>query len=231
VLDGVCATAAERLEMTAWGVDVYLTASQKAIGLPAGLALLVASERAMKARETLQVLPPMSIDFAEWTPIMQAYEAGNPSYFSTPATTLISALRVSLDDILASQLGADRGMQARFAEHQRAADAMRAAWRALGLTMLPSPRLAANTLSALLYPPGVDAAMLASVRERGVILAGGLHPDLKTTYFRVGHMGRVVREPARLQTTVRAIGDALAHHGHTGDIAGAVAEIDRHFRA
>ena len=46
VFDGVCSTAAERFEMSDWGVDVFLTASQKAIGLPPGLALLVASERA-----------------------------------------------------------------------------------------------------------------------------------------------------------------------------------------
>ena len=50
VFDGVCATAAERFAMDAWGADVYLTGSQKAVGLPAGLALLVFSPRAMAAR-------------------------------------------------------------------------------------------------------------------------------------------------------------------------------------
>jgi alanine-glyoxylate transaminase/serine-glyoxylate transaminase/serine-pyruvate transaminase len=231
VFDGVCATAAERLEMAAWEVDVYLTASQKAIGLPAGLALLVASDRAMKARESLGSLPPMSIDFAEWTPIMRAYEAGKPSYFSTPATTLISALRVSLEDILRSDLGADHGMPARFAQHQRAADALRAAWDALDLTLLPAPGLAANTLSAIRYPAGVDATMVGSVRERGVIIAGGLHPDLKHTYFRVGHMGRVVGEPERLLRTVEAIGLALAQHGHERDVSAALDAVERQLHA
>ena len=71
VFDGVCATAAERFEMETWGADVYLTASQKAIGLPAGLALLVASARAMEAREGLKLAPPMSLDWKQWLPIMQ----------------------------------------------------------------------------------------------------------------------------------------------------------------
>ena len=44
VFDGVCATAGERFEMAAWGADLYFTASQKAIGLPPGLALMVASD-------------------------------------------------------------------------------------------------------------------------------------------------------------------------------------------
>ena len=50
VFDGVCATAGERFEMAAWGADLYFTGSQKAIGLPPGLALMVAGERALAAR-------------------------------------------------------------------------------------------------------------------------------------------------------------------------------------
>jgi alanine-glyoxylate transaminase/serine-glyoxylate transaminase/serine-pyruvate transaminase len=66
IFDGVCATAAERFEMDAWGADVYLTASQKAIGLPAGLALLVASERALAARDARKSLPPLAHDWHAW---------------------------------------------------------------------------------------------------------------------------------------------------------------------
>ena len=64
VFDGVCATAGERFEMDAWGADVYLTASQKAIGLPPGLALLVASERALAARDARKAPPPLAVGLA-----------------------------------------------------------------------------------------------------------------------------------------------------------------------
>jgi alanine-glyoxylate transaminase / serine-glyoxylate transaminase / serine-pyruvate transaminase len=50
VFDGVCATAGERFDMAAWGADLYFTGSQKAIGLPPGLALMVAGERALAVR-------------------------------------------------------------------------------------------------------------------------------------------------------------------------------------
>jgi len=50
VFDGVCAAAGERFEMAAWGADLYFTGSQKALGLPPGLALMVAGERALAAR-------------------------------------------------------------------------------------------------------------------------------------------------------------------------------------
>ncbi|MFN2165919.1 MAG: pyridoxal-phosphate-dependent aminotransferase family protein, partial [Anaerolineae bacterium] len=49
VVDGVCSVAGEELRMTEWGVDLALTASQKAISVPPGLALVVAGPRAMEA--------------------------------------------------------------------------------------------------------------------------------------------------------------------------------------
>ncbi|MEQ9074596.1 MAG: aminotransferase class V-fold PLP-dependent enzyme, partial [Sandaracinaceae bacterium] len=206
VFDGVCATAAERFEMERWGADVYLTASQKAIGLPAGLALMVASPRALAAREALEIAPPMSMDFAEWIPIMRAYEARRPSYFSTPATTLVRALPVGLDEILAD------GMEARFALHARAGRAFRAAWSAMGLTLVPaSEDVTANTLSALWYPDGVDASLVGAIKAK---------------YFRVGHMGAVLGQRDALHQTVRAVAEALTEKGHAADADPAIGAFD-----
>ncbi len=209
VFDGVCATAGERFEMEAWGADVYLTASQKAIGLPAGLALMVVSARALARRAELRTPPLMSIDFDAWRPIMEAYEGGRPSYFSTPATTLIAALDVGLRELLDTRDGALTGMEARFALHERCGERMRHAWSELGLELLCRPALSANTLSAIRFPAGVDASLVAAIGERGVIVAGGLHPSCKGEYFRVGHMGEVTRRPDALERTVAAITAAL----------------------
>lgn len=226
VFDGVCATAGERFEMAAWGADVYLTASQKAVGLPPGLALLVASRRALDARAALRVLPPMTLDLEQWAPIMRAYEARGPSYFATPATTLVRALPVALDEILAE------GLDARFDLHRRGADAMRAAWGAMGLRLLARrPELAANTLSAILYPEGVGPELVAAVGARGVTVAGGLHPAIKATYFRVGHMGDVLRRPDALRATVRAVAEALGALGRGTDADAAVAAFDEVYEA
>jgi alanine-glyoxylate transaminase/serine-glyoxylate transaminase/serine-pyruvate transaminase len=204
VVDGVCATAGEALDQAADGVDVYLTASQKAIGAPPGLALLVASPRALEARARLVVPPPMAIDFHEWIPIMAAYEARRPSYFATPATSLVLALDVALRELLAD------GMDEVFARHARVGAWMRDAWAKLGLELVPAPGAAANTLSAIRYPAGVDATLPARVAARGVAVAGGLHPKIKAEYFRVGHMGWVTTQPALLERTVQAVADALS---------------------
>ncbi|MGM0557098.1 MAG: pyridoxal-phosphate-dependent aminotransferase family protein [Myxococcota bacterium] len=232
IFDGVCATAAERFRMEEWGADVYLTASQKAIGLPPGLALLVASSRAMEARLGLETPPPKSMDFHEWLPIMKAYEARKPSYFATPATNLINALAVGLEEILETGFDGAHGVEARFDQHENAADAMRAAWDALGLELLPNdPANAADTLSAILYPDGVDSALLGSIKERGVIVAGGLYPGRKQDYFRVGHMGYIIELGDQLRTTVSAVEDALAEQGWDVEKGAAVAAFDEIYKS
>jgi alanine-glyoxylate transaminase/serine-glyoxylate transaminase/serine-pyruvate transaminase len=208
IFDGVCAAAAERFEMEAWGADVYMTASQKAIGLPAGLAMLVASERALAAREARSGLPPLSHDWNSWRPVMQAYEARTPAYFATPPTNLILALSVGLAEIAAF------GMDARFALHERGAHALRAAWSALGLRPVSTREPnAAHTLSALRFPAGVDASLVARIAERGVAVAGGLHPAIRGEYFRVGHMGYTLTRTDFLMRCVEAVAGGLASFG------------------
>jgi alanine-glyoxylate transaminase/serine-glyoxylate transaminase/serine-pyruvate transaminase len=220
VFDGVCATAAERFEMDAWGADVYLTASQKAIGLPPGLALLVAGERALAVRDARKNPPPLAHDWHAWRPVMQAYEARKPAYFATPPTNLILALSAGLSEILAE------GIEARFALHVRGARALRAAWSALGLRSVPTrAQNAANTLSALRFPTGVDASLVARIAERGVYVAGGLHPAIRSEYFRVGHMGYALTRTDFLMRTVEAVAGGLASFGVAADAEGAVSAL------
>ncbi|HYX92575.1 MAG TPA: alanine--glyoxylate aminotransferase family protein [Myxococcaceae bacterium] len=223
IVDGVCATGGERFDQDAWGADVYLTASQKALGVPPGLGLLTVSPRGMEAwRRRRSPVRSVYMDFAEWLPVHEAYEAGKAGYFATPAVNLITALEVSLRQIL------DEGMEKRFARHELCARAFRAAWRAMGLQLVPrSEAVAANTLSAVYLPNGVDGSLVGRVREEGVIITGGLHPEIKARCFRVGHMNAV--NPSDVLATVGAIERALAKVGHKVDPGAAVAAAQKIF--
>ncbi len=57
VVDGVCSVACEEIDFDAWGLDGVVTASQKAIGCPAGLSISMFSGRAMKAVENRKTPP------------------------------------------------------------------------------------------------------------------------------------------------------------------------------
>jgi alanine-glyoxylate transaminase / serine-glyoxylate transaminase / serine-pyruvate transaminase len=221
VFDGVCATAGERFDMAEWGADVYFTGSQKAIGLPPGLALMVVSESALEARQDLILKPPLYLDWESWLPIHRAYEERKPSYFATPATSLVMALETGLAEIL------ENGLEARLETQGRAAAALRAAWKTLGLRCVPkSEEVTGNTLSVLLFPDGIDASLLPRIAARGVTVAGGLHPAVKATSFRLGHMGYTVTRPDYLRRAVEAVAGALQEAGARVDPAAAVAALE-----
>jgi alanine-glyoxylate transaminase/serine-glyoxylate transaminase/serine-pyruvate transaminase len=222
VFDGVCATAGERFEMAAWGADLYFTGSQKALGLPPGLALLVAAERAIAARAARRAAPPpLYLDWQSWLPVHRAYEERKPAYFATPATTLVMALEAGLGEIL------ETGIAARIAAHAQAARALNAAWQVLGLRTVPmNAAVTANTLSVLLFPKGIDGALLPKIAARGVTVAGGLHPAVKGTSFRVGHMGYAVTRRDYMRRAVEAVAGALQDAGAAVDAAAAVTALD-----
>ncbi len=190
ILDGVCSVAGEEIRQEEWGIDVVLTASQKAIGVPPGLALLVASPKAMQVFENRNTpIGNYYCDLANWLPIMKAYENRTPSYFGTPAVNLILALECSLKIIL------KEGMENRFKRHQQIAKAFRSAIQALGLKIIPvNEAVSANTMTAPYFPEGViGGSLIGGMSKAGIIVAGGLLAELKTSYFRVGHMGSVNR--------------------------------------
>ena len=208
VVDGVCAVAGEEMRQEEWGIDLALTASQKAIGVPPGLALVVAGPRAIDAlRNRKTPVVNYYADWAQWLPIMESYEARQPSYFGTPPVNLIWALNVSLGQIL------DEGMDARFARHRQLSEAFKAAVNALGMKQVPvSPDKMATTLTAPYYPDKVDRTVLGHIKEAGAILAGGLHPAIKDKYFRIGHMGVV--SASDILATVGAIEKGLTQVGY-----------------
>jgi alanine-glyoxylate transaminase/serine-glyoxylate transaminase/serine-pyruvate transaminase len=209
ILDGVCSVAGEEIHQGQWGLDIVLTASQKAIGVPPGLALLMASRKAMdvwKKRKTL--VSNYYADWNNWLPIMSAYEERRPSYFGTPAVNLIVALEASLKIIC------KEGMNERLKRHQNLAKAFRAGLSSLHLEILPKKNtIAANTLTAVFYPEGIDGgALIAKMVDSDVIIAGGLLPEIKAAYFRIGHMGSVSSND--LIAVLGALERALLELGH-----------------
>jgi alanine-glyoxylate transaminase/serine-glyoxylate transaminase/serine-pyruvate transaminase len=184
VVDGVCATGGIPERMDAWEIDIVLTAAQKCLGAPPGLALAVFSERALAKRRSLPRIPAYYADILRWLPVMR-----DPAkYFSTPCVNEIRAFYEALRIIL------EEGLEARFARHERTGRAVRAGLAALGFTFLTDPRSLAATLSVPRYPEAVDdAAFRAGLNARGVVVAGGL-AHTAGRVFRMGHMGNLASD-------------------------------------
>jgi alanine-glyoxylate transaminase / serine-glyoxylate transaminase / serine-pyruvate transaminase len=209
IVDGVCSVGAEEIDFDKMGIDACLTASQKAIGCPPGLSIMMVSEKAMNVFNSRKS-PPGSYyaSFKNWTPVMKKYEAKQPLYFATPPTQLVQALHTSLTAILA------RPLAERFAEHAKVSDHVKAKVKELGLKELAlEPANAAHTMTAIYLPEGMaPPEILPKLMSRGVIFAGGLHKEIASKYIRFGHMGVSVTDGSRgeIDKALEALKEGLA---------------------
>lgn len=176
VVDAITSLGVTELPVDAWGLDVVVAGSQKALMLPPGLAFCAVSEKAWAFVEHSK-LPKFYFDFKE----TRKSQEKNQSPF-TPAVSLVVALKESLRLIMAE------GLEAVFTRHDRLARATRAGVRALGLELLaerPSP-----AVTAVKAPRGISGGeIVRALRLRhGVTIAGG-QGKLKGTIFRIAHLG------------------------------------------
>ncbi|KAJ3784368.1 pyridoxal phosphate-dependent transferase [Lentinula aff. detonsa] len=210
-LDGVCSVASEEIHMDQWDVDVIIAASQKGLGTPPGLSILVASTRAIKVFNSRKSRPTSYYSsWKKWLPIMKAYESGKPSYFATPPVNLIYAFHASLLAITKSA----PSLAERYELHREASRRIKTAAKDLGLKQLPlDPAFAATGMTALWYPDGLGAGdILPRLAKKGIIAAGGLHAETKDKYFRIGHMGITAVEKTRgdVDIVIKALKETLA---------------------
>lgn len=214
IVDGVCSVACEEIAFDEWGIDAVITASQKAIGVPAGLSISMFSGRAIKTLKSRK--SPVAAYFANmnnWLPIMQNYENKKPSYFATPSPQLVRALHTALTQIL------EKPLSERFARHKEVSDRVKAAVAAMGLKQVASnPADQAHGMTAIYLPEEVKAAeLLPILAKAGIVFAGGIHKDIAPKYIRFGHMGVSVMDPDRpeIDNALKALETGLIQLGYS----------------
>ncbi len=187
LVDGVSSVGSMDFQMDAWGVDVAVTGSQKGFMLPAGLAILGVSQKAMAAMETAK-LPRTFFDLRD----MQAGYAKS-GYPYTPAVGLMNGLKVATDMLL------DEGLENVFARHRRIADGVRAAVSAWGLSLCAKEaRWYSDTVSAIRTPDGFDATQIVVRAAESYDMAFGVGlGEVAGKVFRIGHLGQL-SEPLAL---------------------------------
>ncbi|MCL2766103.1 MAG: alanine--glyoxylate aminotransferase family protein, partial [Peptococcaceae bacterium] len=178
LVDGISGIGAIEHKTDEWGVDILVTASQKAFMLPPGLAMLSVSEKAWQViNENQAPRFYLSLPAAK-----KVYNKWNTAY--TPAVSLFAGLNASLDMMLTE------GLDNVFARHALLAKATRAAAKALGLKLLAREDCASNALTAICSPEGIGADDIRGMlkKQYGITFAGG-QDRLKGFVFRIAHMG------------------------------------------
>ncbi|WP_230467406.1 pyridoxal-phosphate-dependent aminotransferase family protein [Lujinxingia vulgaris] len=175
-VDGITAVGVQPIPMDAWGIDVLVSGSQKAFGVPPGLAFVAASERAWE-RYAQSDHPRYYFDLGRERDAQRRQQTA-----FTPAISVILALNEAL------KLMEEEGREALYARHERNARAARAGVEALGLQLFA--RSPANSVTAALVPESVSGkAVVRAMRESyGVTIAGG-QGDYADRLVRIGHIG------------------------------------------
>jgi len=90
-------------------------------------------------------------------------------------------------------------LEERFKLHKEASSKIKQAVAELGLKLVPKdPAFAANGMTAVYFPEGIAASdIIPRMLKQDVVIAAGLHKEIKEKYFRIGHMGVTVTDSSR----------------------------------
>jgi aspartate aminotransferase-like enzyme len=176
IVDAVSSLGAVPLETDAWGLDVVVSGSQKALMTPPGLAMASVSERAWAARGDAPRF------YFDWERTRKAQAALDAPF--TPPVSLVAGLDVALGLLL------DAGLDAVYDRHLRLGRACREGAKAMGLELFSPDDDRSAVVTAIRAPDGIDATELVlGLRDRfGITIANG-QGELKGKIFRIGHIG------------------------------------------
>lgn len=178
-VDGISSIGSLEFRMDDWGVDLAVAGSQKGFMMPAGLAIIGVSQKALEASKT-NGLRRCYFDFKDMT------ATNATGYFPyTPPMNMLRGLRASLDRINAE------GIENIWARHKFLAEGVRRAVSAWNMTLCAKEsKWHSDTVSAIVVPEGHDARkVIARAYDRyGLSLGAGLSV-VAGKVFRIGHLG------------------------------------------
>ena len=200
IVDAVSILGGDDLPVDRWGVDICVTASQKCLACPPGLALFSVSEKAWEIIN--RVRRPFYFDMT----MMRSFSQKSETPF-TPAIPLFYALDEALKIIREERL------ENRFNRHKICSEAFYDAIEAMGLESFPEEAARSRTVIAFRRPEGIDGAAVRRIMDEkyNVVIAGGAG-KLKESTLRIGCMGMVSESETLL--TVNALEKALISLGH-----------------
>lgn len=179
-IDAVSSAAGSKIEVDKLGIDICVTSSQKAIGLPPGLAICTFSKKALERAKTIEFR-------GYYLDLLQLYnfiQKKDYQYPSTPSISHMYALDYALDLML------EEGLDNRFNRHIEMAKYVRA-WAKKYFDLFGDENHLSNTVTAIKNTRGISVADLnKELGKRGFAISNG-YGDLKEKTFRIAHMAEM----------------------------------------
>jgi len=187
-LDTVSSLAGTKIDVDDLGVDICITSTQKALGLPPGMAICSFSEKAVEAAKQVEFRGY----YLDLLSLYKYIQKKDHQYPSTPSLSHMYALDYQLDRIF------EEGPENRFARHFEMAEIVRD-WAEDRFELFPDREFASNTLTTIKNTRGINVGELnKKLGEKGYMISNG-YGDLKEKTFRIAHMAdRQVNEVKEL---------------------------------
>lgn len=176
-LDTVSSTGGTPIKVDELGVDVCITSTQKALGLPPGMAVCTFSAKAInRARQV-----PFRGYYLDLLQLFEYIQDKDYQYPSTPSLSHMYALDYQLERILAE------GLEQRFNRHMQMAECVRT-WARKYFALFADEHCLSDTVTAITNTREINVADLnRQLGERGFQISNG-YGKMKDKTFRIAHM-------------------------------------------
>ena len=187
LVDCVTSLAGHPLDLDAAGVDAAFSGTQKCLNCPPGLAPFTLGERAAERVSRRSWYFDLEAILGYWLA-----GDGARAYHHTAPINMVYALHEALTIVR------EEGLEARWARHAEAHEALRAELAELGFERLAPDGEQLHPLLCVRVPEDIDEAAVRGrlLTEHGIEVSGGLGP-LAGRVWRIGVMGEGARPEAR----------------------------------
>lgn len=205
VTDSVSGLGGLEMRQDEWGVDIVVSASQKALMCPPGLGVVSLSERARARVQRNEAMPRFFFDFRKALAAAEKHETP-----FTPSVSHLAALHAALSLIAAETLPKV------LARHRRLADALRAGGAAMGLSEFTRAPERSSTVVVFEVPAGLQGGDIVRLMyQRHATVIAGARNRLQGRVIRIGVMGAhdegtILTDLVQLESVLRELGHAVA---------------------
>lgn len=211
-IDGISAFGGTEVRFDEWGIDVYVTGSQKCLNAPQGCPLICYSQRAMERKNKLKENKSFYFSMAL---------ENNPEFLFARG----------LNDLFESLL--NQGLDRTYKQHYTAAKAVRESIKILGLKYMADEDVVSPSTTRIVFPYELQK-LIDKDREEYGIDGDRVTVMMKDKYGvciaedRVGTMGFYTRKEDILRT-IEALSNTLEDLGYANNKKKALEKVEEIF--
>lgn len=182
ILDGITSVGGMPVHPAKWKAEAVVMGAQKCTAGPSGIAAIAVNEHCVERIKAIHQQGDANPRY--YLDMISALKKGDDDQTPwTPAINLAMGWGAALDDLKTET------NEARWARCETMAKGVRDLFTDLGFTLLADSGQRSSTVTAILYPEGVDDAWRTALKDKYDTQVIGAQDHLKGKMFRVGSMG------------------------------------------